>query len=67
MLARTLGPLLVRDAGYYPVVTLTGPRQSGKTTLARTTFPDFEYVNLEDTGRDYQRRHGIDVRPWFAI
>ena len=49
MLARTLGPLLVRDARYYPVITLTGPRQSGKTTLARTTFPDFDYVNLEDT------------------
>lgn len=31
----------------YPVVTITGPRQSGKTTLARTTFPDYGYCNLE--------------------
>ena len=31
----------------YPVVTITGPRQSGKTTLARSVFPDAEYVNLE--------------------
>ena len=31
----------------YPVVTLTGPRQSGKTTLARSTFPGFNYCNLE--------------------
>ena len=31
----------------FPVVTLTGPRQSGKTTLARTTFPAKTYVSLE--------------------
>jgi predicted AAA+ superfamily ATPase len=31
----------------YPVVTLTGPRQSGKTTLCRSAFPDIPYVNLE--------------------
>jgi predicted AAA+ superfamily ATPase len=32
----------------YPVVTLTGPRQSGKTTLAKTTFPAYNYCNLEN-------------------
>ena len=32
----------------FPVLALTGPRQSGKTTLARTAFPDLPYVNLED-------------------
>ena len=32
----------------YPVLTLTGPRQSGKTTLARHVFAEAEYVNLED-------------------
>ena len=31
----------------YPVVTITGPRQSGKTTLAQMLFKDAEYVNLE--------------------
>ena len=31
----------------YPFVTVTGPRQSGKTTLCRMTFPNLEYVNLE--------------------
>jgi predicted AAA+ superfamily ATPase len=31
-----------------PVVTLTGPRQSGKTTLVRAAFPDLAYVSLED-------------------
>ncbi|HBE01231.1 MAG TPA: AAA family ATPase [Spirochaetia bacterium] len=32
----------------YPVVTVTGPRQSGKTTLVRNTFPRLPYVNLEN-------------------
>jgi len=32
----------------FPVLALTGPRQSGKTTLARSVFPDLPYVNLED-------------------
>ena len=31
----------------YPFVTVTGPRQSGKTTLSRGAFPNLEYVNLE--------------------
>jgi len=49
MLPRILAPYLARDAGTYPVVTLTGPRQSGKTTLARAAFPGHEYVSLEET------------------
>ena len=32
----------------YPVVTLTGPRQSGKSTLLKNTFGDYNYVSLED-------------------
>ncbi len=32
----------------YPVVTITGPRQAGKTTLVRMAFPDINYCNLED-------------------
>jgi hypothetical protein len=48
---RTLSKALRRVAGPYPVFYITGPRQSGKTTLARTAFPDFAYVNLEDLQR----------------
>ncbi len=48
MIPRTLAPHLRSLAGPYPVVFLTGPRQSGKTTLARATFPEFEYRSLED-------------------
>lgn len=32
----------------YPVITLTGPRQSGKSTLLRHAFPNYQYVSLED-------------------
>lgn len=48
MIPRTLRPRLSELAEQYPVVYLTGPRQSGKTTLSRMTFPEFEYLSLED-------------------
>lgn len=47
MIERTLQPHLLALAGRYPVITLTGPRQSGKTTLCRLAFPDRPYVSLE--------------------
>lgn len=34
--------------GKYPVIAITGPRQSGKTTLLKTEFPNYRYVNLEN-------------------
>jgi predicted AAA+ superfamily ATPase len=48
MIFRTLANRLSRLAGPFPVIFLTGPRQSGKTTLARATFPGFRYFSLED-------------------
>lgn len=48
MFARSIEKELVQMAKDYPVVTLLGPRQSGKTTLVRGTFPKKPYVNLED-------------------
>ncbi|MFZ3207707.1 MAG: ATP-binding protein [Geobacteraceae bacterium] len=47
MIERTIAPVLKSLAAQYPVVTVTGPRQSGKTTLCRKVFPKKEYVNLE--------------------
>lgn len=47
MIRRTLEPTLRKAARQYPVVTLTGPRQSGKTTLVRAAFPDHRYASLE--------------------
>ncbi len=48
MIERNIVPLLRQLASQYPVVTLTGPRQSGKTTVARALFPGKPYVTLED-------------------
>ena len=48
MIQRALEPVLRRAAKQYPIVTLTGPRQSGKTTLARAAFPNHAYASLED-------------------
>lgn len=36
-------------ATYYPVVSVTGPRQSGKSTLVQAAFPNYTYLNLEDS------------------
>lgn len=48
MLKRELAESVVRWGEQYPAITLIGPRQSGKTTLAGSAFPDKRYVNLED-------------------
>ncbi|HCZ15343.1 MAG TPA: ATP-binding protein [Accumulibacter sp.] len=48
MLPRVLADTLHRLAQSFPVVTITGPRHSGKTTLARAVFADRAYVSLED-------------------
>lgn len=48
MIIREISKELVQSALEYPVVTVLGPRQSGKTTLVQMTFPDKEYFSLED-------------------
>ncbi len=47
MYPRILASALRRAAGALPVVAVIGPRQSGKTTLVRHTFPEHDYVSLE--------------------
>lgn len=48
MYNRDLQHELLRLSASFPVQTITGPRQSGKTTLCRMTFPDYHYINLEN-------------------
>jgi hypothetical protein len=57
MIPRDVQPLLEHLARQVPVVTVTGPRQSGKTTLAKAAFPGMPYVSLEDPDT---RRFAID-------
>lgn len=47
VIQRDLAPILARAASQFPAVTLTGPRQSGKSTLCRSMFSDLAYANLE--------------------
>ena len=47
MIFRDLSQELLQQLKEYPVVTLLGPRQAGKTTLARELLKDYAYVNLE--------------------
>ena len=48
MIERQVASKTLQFASQYPVVTITGPRQSGKTTLCRMLFEDKQYVSLED-------------------
>lgn len=48
MIERILKTRLLELTKKYPIVTLTGPRQSGKSTLLKTSFPEYKYVSLEN-------------------
>lgn len=48
MIKRIIGSQVIKFLSLYPVVTLTGPRQSGKTTLLKDLLPDYDYFTLED-------------------
>lgn len=49
MIERDLAAELLKAARQFPSITLTGPRQSGKTTLCRSLFPRHSYATLEAT------------------
>lgn len=46
-ISRQIEPQLVKVIKQFPVLSVTGPRQSGKTTLLKNVFPDLKYFNLE--------------------
>ncbi len=64
MVDRLLRAPLLRLARRYPVVTVTGPRQSGKSTLCRAAFPRKPYVSLEPPDQRDLARH--DPRAFLA-
>ena len=47
-ISRCLSSHILEVQSFFPVTVLTGPRQSGKTSLCKRLFPDYAYVNLED-------------------
>lgn len=48
MINRSVASIILSNSKTYPFVGLVGPRQSGKTTLAKALFPDYTYVSLEN-------------------
>lgn len=48
IIKRKLAIELKKLAKQFPVILISGPRQSGKTTLAKMAFKNYEYVNLEN-------------------
>ncbi len=51
MIARKVSSKIKAYSKQYPVILITGPRQSGKTTLVKSLFPKKLYVNLEDISK----------------
>lgn len=48
MIERTITGKLLDMGSKFPIVTLTGPKQSGKSTLLKSALPDYNYVSMED-------------------
>ena len=66
MIPRHAGPRILRLLQGFPVVTVTGPRQSGKTTLVRALLPDKPYVSLEaPSQREFARKQAAEFLRQF--
>ena len=65
MIERQAFRFIEQMARGFPVVAMTGPRQSGKTTLARQVFPDKPYFSFDDL--ETRQRVMADPRQFFAL
>lgn len=61
MYIRQLQDVLLRMSQKWSVISVTGPRQSGKTTLCQMAFPDYDYVNLEHLPTRMHIQEDIDA------
>ena len=67
MIPRQAAARVLRLLQGFPVVTVTGPRQSGKTTLVRSLLPDRPYVSLESPAqREFARSRPAEFLRQFA-
>lgn len=64
MIDRIITPKLKHLMTLYPIVLLTGPRQSGKSTLLKNILPDYDYISLEDLDERYYAQN--DPRGFIA-
>ena len=65
MIPRAITPKMVDLLTKFPILSLTGARQSGKTTLLREQFSDYRYVNLEQANiADLAR---TDIRSFLSL
>ena len=69
---RTISESIRKVLPFFRVIVITGARQVGKTTLCKSIFPEFEYINLEinevrDAIRQEPRRFVSDVKNGIVI
>lgn len=60
MIPRHIAPYILKYSKEYPILALVGPRQSGKTTLAKALFPSYKYISLENL--DFRQQASEDPR-----
>ncbi|WP_020569195.1 ATP-binding protein [Neolewinella persica] len=65
MITRHIEQAIKSQIGKYPVITITGPRQSGKTTLIKTLFSDLPYFSVENP--DTREQIEDDPRGFFQL
>lgn len=63
MIPRHIAPYLLKYSKEYPILALVGPRQSGKTTLAKALFPSYKYISLENL--DIREQAARDPQGFF--